>query len=252
MSEMFSDCQAVFFDLSGVLYEGEDVFPGALDAVQAALDQGKTVRFVTNTATRSAEDILMKLQGLGFPAEADMLFTAPMAARAYVAERNLRPLCIVHSAIEDCFDGLATEGDPDCVILGDAREGLHYESLNRAFRLCMEGAPLIGIGRNKYFSSDGRLMLDAGAFIHALEWAAGVEAVIMGKPGQAFFAQVVASTEFKAAQCLMVGDDVQGDVVGAVNAGLQGCLVCTGKYRSGDEAQLPEGARIVDSIKDLS
>ena len=34
---------------------------------------------------------------------------------------------------------------------------------------------------------------------------------------------------------LMVGDDVLGDVIGAQDAGLRGCLVKTGKYRTGDE-----------------
>ncbi|WP_309385408.1 TIGR01458 family HAD-type hydrolase [Cerasicoccus frondis] len=245
---MFPDCQAVLFDLSGVLYEGDDVFPGAVDAVRAANDGGKVVRFVTNTATRSTEDILQKMRRLGIPVETGQLFTAPMAARDYAEARNLKPLCLVHPAILSCFDGLATEDEPDCVIIGDAREGLHYESLNRAFRACQQGAPLIGIGRNKYFSRDGQLMLDAGAFIQAIEWAAGVEAVIMGKPSEDFFTQVVASTGCKASACLMIGDDVEGDVVGAVNAGLQGCLVRTGKYRSSDDDALPVSARVVDSI----
>lgn len=248
---MFSNCQAIFFDLSGVLYEGDSVFPGAVGAVQAALGEGKVVRYVTNTATRSEADIRSKLERLGFPVEDGQLYTAPRAARDYAAERNLRALCLVHPAILDSFDDLATEEDPDCVILGDAREGLSYDALNRAFRVCMDGAPLIGIGRNKYFSADGQLMLDAGAFIAALEWAAGLEAVIMGKPSEAFFRQVVASSGCEAKDCLMIGDDVNGDVVGAINAGLQGCLVRTGKYRSSDDDALPVSAQIVDSIADF-
>jgi len=247
---MFPDCQAVFFDLSGVLYEGDDVIPGAVDAVQAALDQGLAVRFVTNTATRSSADILAKLQRMGFPAEEDQLFTAPRAARDYAAEHGLRPFCLVHPAIEGKFDDLPKD-DPNCVILGDARDGLHYDSLNRAFGLLMDGAALIGIGRNRYFSENGQLMLDAGAFIHALEYAASAEAVIMGKPSAAFFEQIVASTEFEASQCLMIGDDAAGDVIGAIDAGLQGCQVRTGKFRPENEKELPESARIVDSVADF-
>ncbi|WP_309397339.1 TIGR01458 family HAD-type hydrolase [Cerasicoccus maritimus] len=247
---MFSDCQAVFFDLCGVLYEGDSVYPGAVDAVQAALRQGKVVRYVTNTATRSETDICDKLLRLGFPVEDGQLYAAPRAARDYVAARNLRPLCLVHPAILGYFEGLATEDEPNCVVLGDAREGLHYDALNHAFRVCMNGAPLIGIGRNKYFKDAGQLMLDAGAFIAALEWATGVEAVIMGKPSEDFFLQIVHSTGHEPKDCLMIGDDVNGDIVGAVNAGLQGCLVRTGKYRSSDDDTLPVSARIVDSIAD--
>lgn len=245
---MFPDCQAVFFDLSGVLYEGDDVIPGAVEAVRAAIDQRLTVRFVTNTATKSSGDILAKLQRLGFPVEEDQLFTAPMAARALAREKNLRPYALVHPAIQPMFDDLTGDA-PNCVIVGDAREGLHYASLNRAFQLLMDGATLIGIGRNQYFSSGGELMLDAGAFIQALEYAAGVEAIIMGKPGAAFFAQVVASTGHEAQDCLMIGDDAQGDVLGALNAGLRACQVRTGKFRPDDAAQLPDEVLIVDSVE---
>lgn len=37
----------------------------------------------------------------------------------------------------------------------------------------------------------------------------------------------------------MFGDDVRDDVLGAQNAGFQGCLVKTGKYRESDEAKAP-------------
>ena len=52
-------------------------------------------------------------------------------------------------------------------------------------------------------------------------------------------------------ESLMVGDDVLADVVGAVDAGLQGCLVETGKYQPGDADSLPPGARRIASIADL-
>ena len=47
---------------------------------------------------------------------------------------------------------------------------------------------------------------------------------------------------------MMVGDDVFGDVEGALQAGLQACLVRTGKYRAGDEARISGEFRVVDSV----
>ena len=54
------------------------------------------------------------------------------------------------------------------MLLGDARQDLNYDNLNAAFRLCKSGAPLIGIGMNKYFKDDEGLKLDAGGFIRLL------------------------------------------------------------------------------------
>lgn len=242
--------KAVFFDLSGVLYEGDGAIPGAAAAVARAREQGLVLRFVTNTATRSSENLLRKLQDLKIQVSREELFTAPIAALAYCLQRGLRPYCLVHPAIIAEFAAL-DQRSPDSVILGDARDDLTYAALNRAFRLCMEGAPLIGIGMNRYFSDENGLNLDAGAFIRALEWAVGTEAVIMGKPSMEFFAEVVHSTGLQPGDCLMVGDDADADVAGAMRAGLRGCLVRTGKYRAGDEDRLPAGARVIDSVREL-
>jgi len=245
-----SQVQALLLDLSGVIYEGSRLLDGAVETIARARRQNLQLRFVTNTATRPAATLQRDLLTMGIELQAGELFTAPMAAHRYIASRGGRPYCLLHPALQVEFADL-DQHDPDCVVLGDAREALNYDNLNTVFRLCKAGAPLIGIGMNKYFMDDDGLMLDAGGFIRLVEWAADVEAVIMGKPSAAFFQQVVESTGCAPEHCLMVGDDVQADVVGAVAAGLQGCLVQTGKYQPGDERGLPAGAHLIASIASL-
>ena len=112
----------------------------------------------------------------------------------------------------------------------------------------MEGAPLLGVGYNRYFQSGGELLLDTGAFIRAIEFGAGIQATIIGKPDREFFAQVTASTGIPPDRTLMVGDDVFGDVEGALHAGIHACLVRTGKYRAGDEHKISGEFQVADSI----
>lgn len=45
--------KALFFDLSGVLYEGEYAIPGAVEAVKRAQASGLAIRFVTNTSRKT-------------------------------------------------------------------------------------------------------------------------------------------------------------------------------------------------------
>jgi ribonucleotide monophosphatase NagD (HAD superfamily) len=117
--------------------------------------------------------------------------------------------------------------------------------------VCKEGAVLIAIGMNRYFKEDGVLKLDAGGFIRAIEWASDQPAVIMGKPIRAFFEQIVSSTPYSAEACLMIGDDLEGDVIGAHEAGLQACLVRTGKFRDGDDNHLPAGTDCISSFAEF-
>jgi len=59
--------------------------------------------------------------------------------------------------------------------------------------------------------------------------------------GCLLFARLVASDDFSAQHCLMVGDDLQADVIGRCCA-LAGCLVQTGKYQQADQLRLPPQA----------
>ncbi len=52
----------------------------------------------------------------------------------------------------------------------------------------------------------------------------------MGKPAPAFYAAALAHLGASAASTLMVGDDIENDVLAAQRQGLTGVLVKTGKY----------------------
>ncbi len=251
--------RALLLDLQGVLVDNGAALPGAVATVLEARRRGVPIRLVTNTATRHHEQLLQELHTLGFAAADHELFTAPLAALNWLKRHQLRPLALVHPAIAPLFSELVAEQDGDqscgpanCVLLGDARDQLSYANLNRALELLLDGAPLVGIGRNRRFREGGHWMLDAGAFLQALEYGADCEATVLGKPSAAFFAEVVQSLGLPAASCLMVGDDVEADVQGAIDAGLQAALVQTGKYRPGDEGLLPPQAVILPDVSGVA
>jgi len=239
--------RVLLLDLSGVLYDGSMVIPGAIDAVARVRAAGIPVRFITNTSQQTRSALLAQLRDMGFCLEQEQLFTAVDAARNWLRERKLRPFCLVHRNIAGEFAEF-DQRDPNAVFIADAGEDFTYASLNRAFQLCLAGAPLLGLGYNRFFKSGEQLLLDAGPFIRAVEFGASAEATILGKPSAAFFQQALASSGASAEHGLMVGDDVYGDVEGALKAGLRACLVRTGKYQSGDENRVEGDFRVVNSI----
>jgi HAD superfamily hydrolase (TIGR01458 family) len=124
--------------------------------------------------------------------------------------------------------------------------------LNRAFRQLLAGAELIALQKNRYWLRDDGLCLDVGPFVAALEYAAGCEALVVGKPAGAFFDHVLDGLGVPAGAAVMVGDDIESDIGGALRAGLAAVLVRTGKYR--EEAVAASGIEptaIVDSAADL-
>jgi len=156
---------------------------------------------------------------------------------------------LIHPALEEDFAGLPRSG-PRAVVLGDAGEGFTYPALNAAFRELERGAAFIALARNRSFQdADGARSLDAGAFVAALEYASQTEATLFGKPAPEFFAAAVDSLGCAPEAVVMVGDDVESDVAGALAAGLAGILVRSGKYREGDETTIdPPPSAVVDDL----
>jgi HAD superfamily hydrolase (TIGR01458 family) len=238
----------VLVDLAGVVYQGETLLPGVIDALSRLKQHIPHVRYLTNTTRSTRRSLVGRLVKLGLKIDDEEVFSAPQAARQLLHQRDLRPLLLIHPDLRPDFADLLTD-NPTAVVLGDTGPSLTYDGLNRAFRLLMNGCPLIAMGRNRYFREDSGLSLDAGPFTAALEYAAGIKAEVVGKPAADFFHRALADADCPASEAVMIGDDVQDDVCGAIAAGLRGILVRTGKYRPGDESRLPEeNASVADNL----
>ena len=241
----------MLLDLDGVLYvEGEPV-PGAVEAVGGLRDAGFLLRFVTNTTARSRARTLEKLSDLGFEVgEAELVTPTTLALRLCRERGYERVELLMHPEVKADLPGLREAGDEaDAVIVGDLGSEFGYDVLNRAFRLLMDGAELVALQRNRYWLTGEGLSLDVGPFVAALEYATGRDALVMGKPSAAFFELVLGELGVDPSDALMVGDDVESDIGGALGAGLAAVLVKTGKYRAERvEASGVEPTATVDSI----
>jgi HAD superfamily hydrolase (TIGR01458 family) len=227
----------ILLDLSGVLYTDDQPVQGAAESLLRLQSSGLPIRYVTNTTRKPRRKIYQQLLDLGFVIDSNDLFTAPMAAHAYLSANKLSPFLLIHPDLMDEFTDL--KGDKqDAVLIGDADQEFTYNNMNTAFRLLIEGAPLVAMGKNRYFMQQDGLSIDAGAFVTALEYAADTRAIITGKPDPEFYRNAVNSMACETANTIMIGDDVEADVNGATDVGMTAILVRTGKYRDGDENRI--------------
>jgi HAD superfamily hydrolase (TIGR01458 family) len=246
--------RAVLVDLDGVLYVEDEPVAGAVAAIAALRDAGLGLRFVTNTTQRSRGHTLDKLARLGFDVAPEELITpATLAVEHCRARGHERVAMLMGDDVKADLAGLTEAGDRvDAVIVGDLGERFDYAILNRAFRQLLDGAELVALQRNRYWRRADGLSLDVGPFVAALEYAAGVEAVVVGKPAPRFFLLALSQLGAGPQEAAMVGDDVESDVGGAVRAGLRGVLVRTGKFRADAAATAdPRPSETIDSIADL-
>jgi HAD superfamily hydrolase (TIGR01458 family) len=248
---------AILLDVDGVLHVSGDPIPGAVEAVRRLRADGHRLRFVTNTTVRSKAQLASALRGHGIEVDdSEMQTTADAAVRAL---RGKRVLALTMHALVLDLEGIELVGEgADAVLIGGADEtaetGLvfSYMNLARAFAELDLGAELYCLHRNRWWQTKRGPLLDSGAFVAGLEYAAQVEATLLGKPSSAYFAAACEALDADPELTWMIGDDIEIDVAGAQGVGMRTVLVRTGKFRP-DEVEAsrvrPDG--IVSSIGHL-
>jgi len=241
--------KGLLLDMGGVLYEGDKVIEGAVEAIKE-LKKDYKIRFLSNTSRVTSKRLIEKLKKFGFEIFQNEIFTALDASKLFLKSRKSSAFVIGTDEAEEFFDDLK-DYSLEFVLVCDAYKNFNYDNLNIAFRYLDEGKGFLATNINRYFKdNDGELSLDAGGFVKCLEYASGKSAKVLGKPNCEFFSLAISDMGLKKEEILIVGDDIEGDILGAKACWLKTAMVKTGKFKNED---LLKGKPdyLIDSIKDL-
>jgi HAD superfamily hydrolase (TIGR01458 family) len=247
--------RSFLIDLDGTLMEAQSLVPGVPQALAFLRDRNVPYRLVTNTTSKPRSAILAKMKSLGLDLPPNAIITATVIGREYLLQRGLtRCYPLLKDSLREDLRGIEfVERSPQAVLVGDLGDELSYGALNRGFRFLLDKkVAFITLARNRYFRGSDGLCLDVGATVAALEYAATRTAVLVGKPAREFFLLACQSMGVAPEDTIVIGDDLEADVGGALAAGCAGVLVRTGKFRS---EQLENSSlrpdRVLDSLADL-
>jgi HAD superfamily hydrolase (TIGR01458 family) len=248
---------AILLDVDGVLHVSGTPIGGAAAAVRRLREDGHRIRFVTNSTTRSRAQLAEQLREMGIDLPDDELQTTGGVASQALAGK--RVLALTMPGILEDLEGLQLVGmNVDAVLIGGADEGeetgriFSYLNLNRAFHELEGGAGLYCLHKNKWWQTGDGPRLDTGAFVAGLEYAADIEATVLGKPSTAYFAAALEALDADPGLTWMIGDDLEGDILGGQKHGMRTVLVRTGKFRP-DEVERSgiQADGIISSIAQL-
>ena len=122
-----------------------------------------------------------------------------VAAAQLLAGSRVFPLTVraIHDDLAEHVE--LVESDADVVLVGgadedgEADEMFAWPRLNAAFGELERGARLVCLHRNRWWQTAHGPLLDSGAVVAGLEYAAGVEAELVGKPSAAYFETALAA-----------------------------------------------------------
>jgi HAD superfamily hydrolase (TIGR01458 family) len=247
----------VLLDIDGTLLDSGRAIDGAAEAVAELRRRGTRLLFATNTSRKSRAEVAASLRRAGIEASDEEILSASWAAAVRLRELQVRrvQLLLAPSSRADWTSFEVTDASPEAVVLGDMGRELTFDVLNAAFRNLRGGARFVATHTNRYWKSDdGEWSLDAGAFVAALEYAAGVQAEVIGKPASGFFRMAAAMLGARPEEMCIAGDDLEADIAGGRSAGLTAYLVLTGKADAKQAAAAPPHAaphRVLESVREL-
>jgi HAD superfamily hydrolase (TIGR01458 family) len=247
------DVHGFLIDLDGVLYTGRTPVTGAKEALRALEKGGYAYYFISNSTRRRRSSIADKLRQMGFDIDPSKILTPAVVAVQLMLQQK-KNSCLLLSTGDISLDFIEKgiiidDRHADTVVVADAGEAFTYHSLTDALRLLLAGGELLALERDRFWMGDEGLMLSAGPFVVALEFASGKRSRLIGKPAKEFFLQGIRELQLDPGVVVMIGDDIASDIIGAKACGMRGILVKTGKYREEEAQRSPiRPDLIIDSI----
>ena len=240
--ERLINTRLFLLDMDGTLYLGDDVFPGAVDFIHSISETGRNYIYLTNNSSRAGVDYITRLRKLGFPCEAENVFTSGMAtgeflnqnypgAKVYLAGTKAfyRELQSYGIDLVNDENGHTDVMDVDVVVQGFDTE-LVYEKLDLACHFLRRGAVFIAANPDWVCPMPADEVLpDCGSICALLTASSGREPTFIGKPNRNMVDVISAMTGVPNEKICCVGDRLYTDIAVAQNAGAVSVLVLSGE-----------------------
>jgi HAD superfamily hydrolase (TIGR01450 family) len=257
----FSKYAAVLLDLDGTVYHEQYALPGAVELIRKLQSESRTFACLSNSAS-SPMRVMTRLHQMGIDIEPDLIYTAAAASCDFIVQQYSRPRARVFNlateSVQEMLSGLVdwvqTSGEPCDVVIAGAPSNVHAteDRQRAALELLRKGAALVGLCADRVYPSPRGLEFGAGAMCAMLSYAASVKPFYCGKPEKIFYMELCHRMKIDPARTILIGDNVESDVLGAKSVGMATCLVLSGVTRRRDLQNLASELQPDYVIEDLN
>jgi len=247
MLQPIENFSALIIDMDGVLWEGGKPLAGLNDFFFKLREISMPFILATNNASLTQSQYVEKFESFGVTVSEDEILTSSMATarfldqyqpvdkrRAFViGEEGLRqPLRDYGFTLTDLYQvdqpekGIVNEG-ADIVVSGLDRQ-LTWDKLATATLNLNAGAAFYATNSDTSLPTELGVVMGNGGTLAALEAVTGIKPVSIGKPEPILYQQALEKLGTTADNTVAIGDRLDTDILGAVNAGMRSLLVLTG------------------------
>ncbi|NWH03602.1 HAD-IIA family hydrolase [Desulfobacter latus] len=225
--------KSFILDMDGVIYTGSKLIPGALDFVRRLKQKNFKFLFLTNNSYYTPRQLKTRLSKMGINVTADCFYTSAMATASFLQIQ--KPVdCSAYviggqGIIEELEKNKIriTSENPDYVVLAETEE-YDYKKIIEATHLIREGAKFIATNSDLTGPTLRGPVPACGALVAPIEKVTGIAPYFLGKPNPAMMFWARKKMGVHSANCFMIGDRMDTDIIGGLESGMTTCLVLTG------------------------
>lgn len=284
--QIVNTTDAFVFDCDGVLWLGNKLIPGAVDAIAELKRLGKGVYFFTNNSTKSRRQYVEKFKQLGFnDIRLDHIFSSSFAAALYLKGFNLaeRQKCVyaigssglyaemgelgipcINSSIHDDevvsepMQNIIVDPNVEAVVVGFDLS-INYYKIQYA-QICLnslQNCPLVATNMDaSAYYTPTQLWAENGSIVGAITGCTSVKPTVVGKPSGFIIDYIVNKHGYSRDRMCIVGDRLDTDILLGKQNGMQSVLTLSGVTTEKMLIERPSQRPIIPdcviaSIKDL-
>lgn len=242
--EQLEDIEGLIIDMDGVLWHGNNPIDGLTDFFDILRNTAMPFVLATNNASLTQQQYIEKLAKMGVTVSSDEILTSSMATANYLAKRQpedkkrvfvigeaglKEPLIAEGFTLTDLYEvaGNGEQIGADLVVTGLDRQ-MTWDKLATATLNIKKGAAFYATNADTTLPTELGDVMGNGGTIAALEAATGVTAKSIGKPEPILYQQAFETLGLDPCKIIAIGDRLNTDILGAVNAGIRSILVLTG------------------------
>jgi NagD protein len=243
-------------DMDGVLLHGDVPVPGAAEFLTRLIERHAKFLLLTNNSLYTQRDLQSRLHRIGLDIAVDSIYTSAMATAQFMHSQHPEGTAFVlgesglTTALHDIGYTLV-DSNPHYVVVGETL-AYSFERITRAVRLVAAGARFIATNRDVAGPSTTGLVPATGSVAALISTATGRKPYFIGKPNPLMMRTALNTIDAHSEESVMIGDNMDTDIIAGVESGMETILVLTGVTSSDKVDSYPyRPTYIVDSVASI-
>jgi 4-nitrophenyl phosphatase len=231
--------KSLIFDMDGVLWRDQTPIGNLGEIFQLLQFHNIKYAFATNNSTKSPSEYQDKLSRFGITAKEEQIITSATTLVEMLKEKfpDGGPVHILgENGLREALqkNGFHHSDRDVLAVVGGLDRQINYEKLKIATLLLQQEVDFYYTNADTTFPTPDGIIPGAGSILRALEVGSGRNAILAGKPKPFMFEIAMKIINASRESTLVIGDRLDTDILGGLEAKCITALVLTGISTSED------------------